>query len=835
MFQGISIHLLEQKMKRILAILTGALLLAACVNEQDPTVPVISIIEAPDEFTSEAQRGTITYSITDKHTGAEVSLAVDAVPSADWIYDVDASSPGSVVFSIGENDSENPRTASVSIAAPGAESVSVSVSQEGRSGSSAVQGFAIEVTDITAFEATIKVIPEDPEMTYLLLTGTKEEIDAYESDEELIQYNLDLFSSIAETYGYSLEMLLEDVLLRSGETVTTMDTFLPDTDYYIYVYGMGKDAVPVTAVFKEPLRTAPVPWFDEDIAITFPEVGTRNISAVFTPGSASFRYLAGNLTAAEYDTYGDDKIVPTMITEIQYVINMYAGLGIEKTWADFTYNGPIQIDSPNLYSGSEYVYYAFGVDNGYQTTPLSVERKKTLSVEVTDDCRFDMKLVEAGPYEATLSVSPSSDDTKYFITVFEDASVAGLSPEVIADACINGMQTEPGWVSSLFSGYREETFDGLVPNSGYTFVAFGVDEKGERTTDVGIFKFSTAEVPRSDMTFRVSVESADYSSITVNVSPSSQDETYVMGIITEAQYQSLGSDPDAVAEDACRNNTDHALYQNQGEVSQRIYYDYDYDFVRPGTVYYVFVFGCSYWNQTTDVTLVRCETPEREVSDASVRIDVTVYDGNDLVEFDPEKYPASTWSDIAALRIEFIPTSGTDHWYGWIEERSAEYMQGLNLDVLLGAIKANGSRFPGTSSGVSVLGVPWNYSNCAALALGVDADGKDGDPVIVSLEADRSQIAEFEPELFSGSSSASSVPLSSSFTAAERVREARGNAVIREYVPKRYLLAPEDVEAVTSGRSAAAGEIRSLKEIARETVAAMLESRGEALPEAAGI
>ena len=666
----------------------------------------------------------------------------------------------------------------MSIAAPGAESVSVSVSQEGRSGSSAVQGFAIEVTDITAFEATIKVIPEDPEMTYLLLTGTKEEIDAYESDEELIQYNIDLFSSIAETYGYSLEMLLEDVLLRSGETVTTMDTFLPDTDYYIYVYGMGKDAVPVTAVFKEPLRTAPVPWFDEDIAITFPEVGTRNISAVFTPGSASFRYLAGNLTAAEYDTYGDDKIVPTMITEIQYVINMYAGLGIEKTWADFTYSGPIQIDSPNLYSGSEYVYYAFGVDNGYQT---------------------------------------------------------GLSPEVIADACINGMQTEPGWVSSLFSGYREETFDGLVPNSGYTFVAFGVDEKGERTTDVGIFKFSTAEVPRSDMTFRVSVESADYSSITVNVSPSSQDETYVMGIITEAQYQSLGSDPDAVAEDACRNNTDHALYQNQGEVSQRIYYDYDYDFVRPGTVYYVFVFGCSYWNQTTDVTLVRCETPEREVSDASVRIDVTVYDGNDLVEFDPEKYPASTWSDIAALRIEFIPTSGTDHWYGWIEERSAEYMQGLNLDVLLGAIKANGSRFPGTSSGVSVLGVPWNYSNCAALALGVDADGKDGDPVIVSLEADRSQIAEFEPELFSGSSSASSVPLSSSFTAAERVREARGNAVIREYVPKRYLLAPEDVEAVTSGRSAAAGEIRSLKEIARETVAAMLESRGEALPEAAGI
>ena len=117
----------------------------------------------------------------------------------------------------------------------------------------------------------------------------------------------------------------------------------------------------------------------------------------------------------------------------------------------------------------------------------------------------------------------------------------------------------------------------------------------------------------------------------------------------------------------------------------------------------------------------------------------------------------------------------------------------------------------------------------------VDADGKDGDPVIVSLEADRSQIAEFEPELFSGSSSASSVPLSSSFTAAERVREARGNAVIREYVQKRYLLAPEDVEAVTSGRSAAAGEIRSLKEIARETVAAMLESRGEALPEAAGI
>lgn len=810
----------------------GALVLSAISCNREVVLPPEINAVAPDAFTGEAQKGEILYEISG---GSADVLTVDAATDSEWISGIDTDEPGVVSFEISENTASESREAVIVLSLPEAAPVDVKIVQygaddvpDGPDTGEDEDDFTIKITDITAFSANVGVVPADKEMTYVVLTGTKEEVDGYSSDEELIEYNLSLFSSIAASQGVSLEYILDKMLLRSGNSSMVMNTFVPDTEYYVYVYGIDKFAEVSTPVYKKEMKTLPVTMREEKIDIAFSNVGTRSLTAEFTPESDEFRYACGWLTAAEYSIYAQDEdaFISTMITEIQYLINMYTSMGVDMTWSDFTVTGQQRITATSLNSDSGYDFYAFGLDSGYATTPLFHESVNTLAVEVTDPCTFELGTPSVETYEATVSVKPSSPSTKYFLTVLESSQVAGLSDAVIADACINAM-SGTSWLGSLFSGDTETDFDGLVPNTSYTIVAFGVDGTGERSTAVATDVFRTQVVPASDMTFEVSVEDVGYSSVTVCVNPSSKEETYVMGILNAAQYAELGNDPEALGVKVCGDHANLAVSEYSGDIRQPIYMDYGYNFITPGTDYYVFVMGCSYWNRTTPVTVVPFSTPERTESDASVDIKVTVYDGNDLVAADPVKYPASGWADRAAVQVEFFPNGSAASWYGWIEERSAEYMSQLNRDVLLSAIKMNGTLFAGDKSGIAVVGVPWNYNNCSAIALGVDAEGTDGEPVIVSLNVDRSQIVEYDK---SSLSSARTVypGVSALGDAALRVRSAGLNNGAASWDGRtaaeglrRYRLPESAIEKALAGATAGTAaadktEPRTIREIARD-------------------
>ena len=392
---------------------------------------------------------------------------------------------------------------------------------------------------MTAFAADITVIPKDKEMTYVILNGLQSDIDALGSDDAVTEYALGVFQEAADYYGYSLEFLLENSsILYHGDYEGKMDVFQPESDYYIYAFGLQTDATVTT--------TSSVTWYDQRIDFVEEEVGIRDISMTVSPESSDFRYLAGYLSEEEFDVIAD--FVPYMIQETQFVIDMNQST----------------INASGLFSDCNYVFWAFGAERGYQNTELFTQTVATSGVEVSDDCTFDISITETGTYDVAFSVTPTSDQTRYVVLVTEAEDILGLDDSEVADACINSLnESSPGWATDdnfVFRGQVSESYGDLTPVTSYMLVVFGITTEGERTTAVEMQNFTTQAVPQSDMELSIEVVSSTYSNVTVNIASTSADEEYMYGIMTRDLYESMGGNDEAVlnsiifAEIGCRRH-----------------------------------------------------------------------------------------------------------------------------------------------------------------------------------------------------------------------------------------------------------------------------------------
>lgn len=728
-------------------ILAGAAMLASVLScrKEEVLIPSITLDKTSVNVSADGGSYTAVYRMENSERLPE------AVPSADWISDVTVVDDISFTFKIEANPGTESRTAGITLSLPGAEDCVLTVVQEGSEGGSEhpEEDLKVEVNNITSFTADVRITPASDTLTYVVLTGEKSEIDSYANDADLIEYNLGVFEETADYYGVSLEYFLENSLLHCGETVGTMTTFEPEHDYYIYAYGLTKQAQVTTDVVKTPFATPPVKQYDTSIDFVVDRTGTREIQLTVKPESYEYRYLAGYFTEAEFETVAAD-FIPFMIQETQMVINMNTQLGNPMTWETVTTCGDSTINAAGLTSGSTYVFWAFGVENGYSNTELFSKTVTTNTVQVTDDCGFDAEILKEDTYGVNFKVTPTSPDTRYVVMLVEATDIIGLENSAIADACINSLNSQGiDWTndSQIRQGEITDTYTGLTPLTTYDLVIFGVNSEGERTTEVVLEPFTTTEVPQSDMTFEINVTETAYSYVTLSITPSVKDEEYMYGLIPLELYQSLGSDPNTVRDQLIAHQSDYAFSSTTGDMEQSLRTDMQYNFIKPGETYIAFAFGCSYWHPTTDMYTLKCSTPERTVSDARVDIILTVFDGNDMVAYDPAAYPAETYKDNAVVLIQFQPNSETATWYGWTETRSADYMNGLNYDILLGAIKSNGTFFNSPTAGSSSGVIPWDYQNYSVLSLGVDENGVDGEPVIKSLCISRDQAVEFDPSV----------------------------------------------------------------------------------------
>lgn len=121
----------------------------------------------------------------------------------------------------------------------------------------------VEVYDITATNARIKVTPNDLSMRYIIMSEPKEYVDKFKTDEELLQDDRDMWWWIFETQGTGLSFF---EIVENSTNMGAKDVYLrlenypmkPDSDMVAWVYGISLDDCSIlTEVVKIPFHTQP--------------------------------------------------------------------------------------------------------------------------------------------------------------------------------------------------------------------------------------------------------------------------------------------------------------------------------------------------------------------------------------------------------------------------------------------------------------------------------------------------------------------------------------------------------------------------------------------------
>ena len=103
-----------------------------------------------------------------------------------------------------------------------------------------------------------KVVPPDPELTYVSMAVDKATWDSFDSYEEYIAYDMEYFQEQAAKRNLSYEEFLEKYVLKQGEGTYSAEDLSADSDYIVYAYGMDAAGNILTDIYYAQARTLPV-------------------------------------------------------------------------------------------------------------------------------------------------------------------------------------------------------------------------------------------------------------------------------------------------------------------------------------------------------------------------------------------------------------------------------------------------------------------------------------------------------------------------------------------------------------------------------------------------
>ena len=230
---------------------------------------------------------------------------------------------------------------------------------------------------------------------------------------------------------------------------------------------------------------------------------------------------------------------------------------------------------------------------------------------------FDINVSDISATSATVSVTPSNDNTYLFDVIEKDVfNSYGSNAAFMVDIVSLIKSDYKTLADALSSGVDYYTYDGmLTPNTEYYAYAFSVTAEGVITSDLTLKTFKTPAATggntggddsgntgggTSTNTFAISVTNITATDATVSVTPSNND-TYFFDVIEKSvldQYTDKKEFAAAIV----------AFYGEEGYTPSQMvstgsdYYEYE-DWFEANTEYYAYAFGLdSNGNITTEVT-----------------------------------------------------------------------------------------------------------------------------------------------------------------------------------------------------------------------------------------
>jgi hypothetical protein len=248
------------------------------------------------------------------------------------------------------------------------------------------------------------------------------------------------------------------------------------------------------------------------------------------------------------------------------------------------------------------------------------------------------------PTDATVTITPSSDDLKYYWgmsdkTVFENNGGADKAIEnriniwkSTASYYDDGTTWQEMMYYDLKSGPTDESvterFD-FYPDTDYVVYAFGMDAEGNVSAPLVLKEF-TNKAPSFTGTLAIEVTDKEAMDATVVVTPAPADLTYYWGMSTKTKFEADGGVDKAVENriniwKASASYYDDTTWQEMmsydlknGETSEKLSERFD---LTPATDYVIYGFGISAeGEQTTPVVTADFSTVSGTASDNTFTI-----------------------------------------------------------------------------------------------------------------------------------------------------------------------------------------------------------------------
>lgn len=547
-------------------LLTPPLLLSGCGDDstdgdtpgktpvltiKDNALGVINVVAA-------GQTVTLNYEVAD---AVEGKLAV-ARSDKEWLHGFKNETFGQISFVADENVGEElTRSATVTVAYPGAQSVTVEVVQDERE-------ISIEVTEVTVASIKVKFEMDDPTQTFLYGLVKKSEYDAIGTPEKFLEAERKKLEEEAaddpfsDTLADYLDFLLGD--WKPEDQKMNRDELEMETDYYIYAYGIDKTGEFTSPLVRRLVKTNGLKEIDFNLKVE--DIAATTATLKGTPDDQYTYYYLGFTARTEFDDSfkGDEtQLINNALGGIRMVIgNDGSKLGQMAS----VRMGAGSVEITGLLPDTEYYAFTFGIDNSVSAcTKLTKMLFKTEATKVIDNCTFNVEVTDINSILMNIDVKPSNAATRYFVTIKATDDVKNMTPSQVADAEVafqNGFTPPVDWTTDprVFTGdktlhsRRHLGITIIKPETDYTVYVFGVSDEGVRTTEVGTTTAKTTSVVPSSMTLEIKDVEAGAETdpndlfggqlyyFKYGVKPSIDTEYYYTGIVKKSAYEAFAND-----------------------------------------------------------------------------------------------------------------------------------------------------------------------------------------------------------------------------------------------------------------------------------------------------
>ena len=336
------------------------------------------------------------------------------------------------------------------------------------------------------------------------------------------------------------------------------------------------------------------------------------------------------------------------------------------------------------------VFVAMMLAVGCQPEPKPVDKP-----DVPDEqpC-FTFEILDVDKTAVSFRVTPLAEEMPYVIMIVDKASFDAFESEeeYIADdlawfdqiALSMGISLEDYLATILTTGVKEDSAEGLSPDTEYYLYAYHLTAEGDVVSDLEYKEFKTAELDKSDATFEVSVSDIGYNEATINVIPSSSTATYFVNIISVERMADFGEGAEAYVNHlvALRD-----YYLGMGATTEQMIANLCFageksltvGDLRSGAKHYAYAIGVDDdFLPNTEAFVVEFDTLAAESSELTFEVNITATDydhveGMVTPSNDNEAYVCSiqtaeslTWYDSEE---EFMQTllDDLEWWYGGVE------------------------------------------------------------------------------------------------------------------------------------------------------------------------